>query len=248
MACSCSINEWCNRELEEAATESATFGIISAQEFILKEKIHKVMNRVRTELCEIADECDVLIQSPDSEISVKAKEKLDFRIKPCLAVFAIMETSTAKEILYEIKEVLSDDRRPSCGLDSCTCHLRRLTAFLADWRDDRLIKLEEHIVAAEDRRHAARDATKACEEALDSARLQYQVAVDAQTYYEYQNKGQFRELPKWGELQEARAHWRQVVELAEDKHDKAVIERIMATEKFYETFEMRKGKIQELWD
>jgi len=163
MACSCSNNEWCNIELDAAVSESAAFGTVSAREYILNAKIRAEINRVRTELSDLADACDALILTPGTA-SKNAREKLDFRVKPCLAAFAIMEYSTAKEILAEIKEVLSNDGRPSCGLDSCTCHLRRLTAFLTEWRNDELVNLEKEIANAEDRRHADRDSAEAFEE------------------------------------------------------------------------------------
>ena len=108
------------------------------------------------------------------------RNRIAYRLDPCLAALSILEFTTAKEILAEVKNVAGfkdrTEQRPACGIPDCTCHLRILNAFLAPWQDEWLRDMELQIVAAEDARHAARDVFVAAMRALDDATFAKRIA------------------------------------------------------------------------
>jgi hypothetical protein len=112
------------------------------------------------------------------------QKRLDYRLEPCLnALLMIKDKSAwASAVIDEVKNLLSLEGRSGvrkiCGISDCTCHLRVLNALVAEKKGAELVALEAQIVAAEDARHAARDACLEAMRAWDATKFSLQVAEE----------------------------------------------------------------------
>ena len=187
------------------------------------------------------------LQRPHSEY---IRKRLENRVKPCLTALAVLETCNTDAILAEVKNVLRLDgfteARPSCGIDGCRCHLRILTSFLDDYRDDELVNLEKEIAKAEDSRHLANYAYTSTWKIMDAARLQKRIAEEMVDEH------------KWGtdmdpavdgdllDLQEAFQEKSVAQDSAEADYVAATNAMEEASAEFYKLVEQRKAKFKKM--
>lgn len=112
------------------------------------------------------------------------QKRLDYRLAPCLAALEMVEDKStwASAVIDEVKNLLNmhgrEGLRKICGIPDCTCHLRILSALVAEKKGVEMKALEAEIAAAEDARHAARDACVEAMRAWDATKLDLRIAQE----------------------------------------------------------------------
>ena len=205
--------------------------------------------KVSTEVKRLRDLYSEELKTPPDTWRLAQKHaqiRLETRVEPCLTALAVLEPHTTNDILAEVKNVLRlegfTEARPTCGLDACRCHLRKLTSFLDDYRDDDLVSLEKKIAEAEDARHLANYAVTSAWKILDTATNEKLIAEDLVVSSELDP-----EFEK--QLHEIKAILQEKTRAQEDaetvyEHAAAHMRKVSAS--FYELAHTRKAKFQEM--
>jgi hypothetical protein len=205
--------------------------------------------KVSTELKRLKHLYSEQLKSPPHTWRLIDKEEIyrfETRVEPCMTTLSVIEPSTTKEILSEIRNVLRlegfAEARPSCGLHGCRCHLRKLTTFLSKFRDDDLVRLEEKIAEAEDLRHLANYDFTAAWKILDA--LTHEKLIAEELIEEFELDPEFEK-----HLQDIKATLQEktdALKLAETVYEEAAAHIKNVSAKFYELTDMRKAKFQEM--
>jgi len=178
------------------------------------------------------------------------RERLENRVLPCRTALSVLEAHNTEAILAEVKNVLRlegyTEARPSCGLNLCRCHLRILTSFLAEYRDDELVNLEEEIAEAEDSRHLANYASISAWKVLDAADLQKRIAEEMVEEYKWETNMDPEVDGDLLDLQEIFQEKDAAKDSAKAAYAAATEAMDDASDTFYKLVEQRKAKFKEM--
>lgn len=110
------------------------------------------------------------------------QKRLDYRLQPCLDALLMVKDKSAwaSAVIDEVKNLLGFEGRSGvrkiCGLPDCTCHLRILNALVVEKKGGKHLVLEGQIIAAEDARHAARNACVDAMQVWDNEKFDLRIA------------------------------------------------------------------------
>ena len=112
------------------------------------------------------------------------QKRLDYRLAPCLEALRLVgeKSAWASAVIDEVKNLLNMDGREGlrniCGIPDCTCHLRILSALVAEKKGPEMKAIEIEIALAEDARHAHWRASVEAMRAWDATKFELRIAQE----------------------------------------------------------------------
>jgi len=110
------------------------------------------------------------------------QKRLDYLLAPCLEALQMVNDKSARSsaVIAEVKNLLRiegfTEERWVCGIPDCTCHLRILSALVAEKKGPEMKAIEIEIALAEDACHAARDACVDAMQVWNNAKFDLRIA------------------------------------------------------------------------